>query len=244
MDYDLKNILVLDIETVSCVEEYKLLDDRFKKQWDKKSSNFKEADVKSSSELFEEKAGIYAEFGQVVVIAVGFFIVEDKSDKIGLRVKSFAGQEEVDILNNFKSLLENKFDQKNLLLCAHNGKEFDFPYLCRRMLINGIPLPTILDTSGKKPWEVNHVDTMELWKFGDRKSFTSLDLLASLFDIPSSKEGIDGSMVSQVYYKENDLSRIANYCMQDVAVTAQVFLKLNHIQNFDTENINYLPISS
>ena len=242
MDFDLKNILILDIETVSCVEKYDLLDDRLKKLWDKKSAGFKEADVKSSSELFQERAGIYAEFGQVVVIALGYFTTNDDGT-IGLRIKAFSGQDEAKVLSDFKYLLENKFDQENLVLCAHNGKEFDFPYMCRRMLVHGISLPSVLDISGKKPWEVRHIDTMELWKFGDRKSFTSLDLLASLFQIPSSKDEIDGSMVTTVYYRENNLERIATYCMHDVAVTAQVFLKLNNIQNFDTNNINYLPVT-
>lgn len=242
MDFDLKNILILDIETVSCVEKYDLLDDRLKKLWDKKSAGFKEADIKSSSELFQERAGIYAEFGQVVVIALGYFITNDDGT-IGLRIKAFSGQDEAKVLSDFKYLLENKFDQENLLLCAHNGKEFDFPYMCRRMLVHGISLPSVLDISGKKPWEVQHIDTMEMWKFGDRKSFTSLDLLASLFQIPSSKDDIDGSMVTTVYYKENNLERIATYCMYDVAVTAQVFLKLNNIQNFDTNNINFLPVA-
>ena len=243
MDYDLQHILVLDIETISCVEQYNELDERLQKQWDKKSASFKEADVKSSSELFGEKAGIYAEFGKVVAIALGFFVVDDSTKKIGLRVKAIAGEDEPKVLSDFKNLLETKFDQDNLQLCAHNGKEFDFPYLCRRMLVNGISLPSILDTGGKKPWEVNHIDTMELWKFGDRKNYTSLDLLASLFDVPSSKDQIDGSMVTNVYYKEKGLSRIATYCMHDVAVTSQVFLKLNNIQNFDPLNIKYLPIS-
>ena len=242
MEYDLKNILVLDIETVSCKESYEELDERLKKQWDRKSQNFKDADIKSSSELFQEKAGIYAEFGKVVVIAVGLFILDEENSNIGLRVKAFSGHNEEQVLCDFKNLLESKFDQDNLLLCAHNGKEFDFPYLSRRMLVNGLNLPAILNTGGKKPWEVRHIDTMELWKFGDRKSFTSLDLLASLFNIPSSKDQIDGSMVTEVYYKENDLSRIATYCMHDVAVTSQVFLKLNHIENFDLERINFLPI--
>lgn len=242
MAYDLKNILILDIETVSSVSDYKNLDGRLQKEWDKKSSNFKDADLKSSSELFENRAGIYAEFGKIVTIALGFFITNEEDHTIGLRVKSLANDEESILLNEFKELLESKFDQNKLSLCGHNGKEFDFPYLCRRMIVNGIALPDILNTAGKKPWEVNHIDTMDLWKFGDRKNFTSLDLLASLFDIPSSKGNIDGSMVSEVYYQENNLKKIAEYCMHDVAVTAQVFLKLNNIQNFDSTNIQFLPI--
>jgi predicted PolB exonuclease-like 3'-5' exonuclease len=243
MDYDLKNILVIDIETISCVEEYGLLEERLQKQWDKKSSTFKDADLKSSSELFGEKAGIYAEFGKVVTIAVGFYILDEENDTVGLRIKAFAGHDEALVLNDFKNLLETKFDQEKLLLCAHNGKEFDFPYLCRRMLVNGITIPSILDIGGKKPWEVKHIDTMELWKFGDRKSYTSLELLASLFNVSSSKDQIDGSMVTSVYYKEKDLLSIAKYCMEDVAVTSQIFLKLNNKHNFDTQNINYLPIT-
>lgn len=239
----MKNILVLDIETISCVEKYSMLDDRLKKQWDKKSSSFKDASIKSSSELFDEKAGIYAEFGKVVVIAVGYFVVNEDDGKIGLRIKAFSGHEENIILNDFKNLLETKFDQTVLQLCAHNGKEFDFPYMCRRMLLNGIQLPDVLETSGKKPWEVNHIDTMELWKFGDRKSFTSLELLSSLFGISSSKDDIDGSMVNSVYYNEDGLDRIATYCMHDVAVTAQILLKLKNVENFDPENIVYLPIT-
>jgi len=242
MTYDLKNILILDIETVSCVTDYNSLGERLQKQWDKKSSYLNNADLKSSSELFEDRAGIYAEFGKIITIALGFYIINEEKNTIGLRVKALANDDESILLSNFKDLIESKFDQSKLSLCGHNGKEFDFPYICRRMIVNGIALPDVLNTAGKKPWEVNHIDTLDLWKFGDRKNFTSLDLLASLFDIPSSKANIDGSMVSEVYYQENDLNKIADYCMHDVAVTAQVFLKLNNIQNFDSKNIQFLPI--
>jgi len=240
MNSQLKNILVLDIETVASNKEYGDLEDRFKKQWDKKSSYLQNPNELSSAELYKERAGIYSEFGKIVTIAVGFY-TQLENNYIGLRVKAIADHDEARVLNDFNQVLQ-KFDQSILTFCAHNGKEFDYPYISRRMLINGIALPETLELRNKKPWEIKHLDTLEEWKFGDRKNFTSLDLLAAIFGIESSKEGIDGSMVNQVYYQENDLDRIAKYCMHDVAVTAQLYLKLNNIQTFSSENIEYLPL--
>ncbi len=236
----LNNILILDIETIACEKDYANLDERIKKQWDKKSIFLAKNEERSSSELFEDRAGIFAEFGKIITIAVGFY-TELENNKIGLRVKALADHDEIKLLTDFKGLLE-KFDQSKLAFCAHNGKEFDYPYISRRMLVNGIDLPESLNLRNKKPWEINHIDTMEEWKFGDRKNFTSLDLLAAIFNIDSSKDGIDGSMVNSIYYQEKDLNRIAMYCMQDVAVTAQLYLKLQNIQTFSTEDIQYLPI--
>ncbi len=240
MRIDLKNILVLDIETIACEKDYHDLSDRLKKQWDKKSSYFQNNDSLSSAELFSEKAGIYAEFGKIITISVGFF-TQPENKGVGLRIKAFAGNDEKKILTDFKDLLD-KFDQDKLAFCAHNGKEFDYPYISRRMLVNQIELPSSLDLRNKKPWEINHIDTMQEWKFGDFKNFTSLDLLAAIFGIESSKEGIDGSMVNSVYYQDGDIDKIADYCMQDVAVTAQLYLKLNNIHSFNTEEVQYLPI--
>lgn len=216
------------------------MDERFQKQWDKKSHYLSKDDERSPADLFEERAGIFAEFGKIVTIAVGFY-TELENQKVGLRVKALVDHDESVILKDFTNLLQ-KFDQSKLAFCAHNGKEFDYPYICRRMLVNGLDLPESLNLRNKKPWEINHIDTMEEWKFGDRKNFTSLDLLAAIFNIDSSKDGIDGSMVNSIYYQEKDLNRIAMYCMQDVAVTAQLYLKLQNVQTFSTEDIQYLPI--
>ena len=193
--------------------------------------------TKTPKELFEDRGGIYAEFGKIVSISVGFFTYTGPS--LSLRIKGFYGDDEKILLEEFNQLLA-KFDPAKLTLCAHNGKEFDFPYLCRRMLVNNIKLPVVLDTAGKKPWEVNHLDTMELWKFGDRKNFTSLELLAALFDIPTSKEAIDGSMVSTVYYEEADLKTISEYCNRDVLVTSQLLLRLNQQKIVKEENIHFI----
>lgn len=237
MKFSLENLLVLDIETVRSHKLYEDMPERLQAQWDRKSTFLRADDEETPKELFEDRGGIYAEFGKVVTISVGFFTYV--GSELSLRVKAMFNEDEALLLNEFKDLLQ-KFDGKDLTLCGHNGKEFDFPYLCRRMLINNMKLPTVLDTSGKKPWEVNHLDTMEMWKFGDRKNFTSLELLATLFDIPTSKDAIDGSQVSNVYYEEHDLERIAKYCSKDVIVTAQLLLKLNQQPTIKEENIHLI----
>ncbi len=234
----LKDILFIDIETVSCVGAYHELDTSLRLLWDKKAAAIRKSpqEQEDASEFFFEKAAIYSEFGKIIVIGMGFFSLEEKEVPT-LRVKALQGHDEATLLQSFKELLETNFRQDNLKLCAHNGKEFDFPYLCRRMLIHGLPLPPVLAIQGKKPWEVAHLDTMELWKFGDRKSFTSLHLLATLFGIASSKEIMHGSEVNHYYYRKQDLEKITSYCLQDVVVTAQLFLKMHCQETIQPENI-------
>ncbi len=222
----LKNILFLDIETISCASSYQELDDALKPLWDKKAAIIRKNEQERASDLFSERSAIYAEFGKVIVIGLGV-ITFDENDAPTLRVKALKGHDEKALLQEFSSILETGLQRDGLRLCAHNGKEFDFPYLCRRMLVHGIPLPRALDIAGKKPWEVAHLDTMELWKFGDRKSFVSLNLLAILFGIGSSKELMEGSEVNHYYYTENNLDKIAAYCLQDVIVTVHIFFKMN-----------------
>ena len=214
----LDKVLFLDIETVPMCATYEELPERFMPLWDKKAAYLKKEEEDSPASLFP-RAGIYAEFGKVVCISFGMLIDGN------FRIKSFYGDDEKALLTEFTSLLEHKFSSKEFLLCAHNGKEFDFPYLSRRMLINGMSLPEILDLAGKKPWEVPHLDTMELWKFGDFKNYTSLELLTAVFDIPTPKDDIDGSQVGEVYWQEKDLERIVKYCQKDVLSIAQLFLR-------------------
>ena len=235
---DLKDILFLDIETVAGQPDFDNLSPRFQALWEKKSSFFREAETQTAEERYS-KAGIYAEFGKIVVIAVGYFVISD-NEPPKLRIKAFSGHDEKTLLEDFAALIKSNFNTKKTRLCAHNGKEFDFPYIGRRMIINNIPIPEILNLSGRKPWEVPHIDTMELWKFGDYKHFTSLDLLAALFDIESSKDDIDGSQVNDVYYKEKDLERITAYCKRDVSVLVQVYLRLNQMEPLDAQNITIL----
>ena len=227
-------ILFLDIETVPQHQSYHELNGRMKTLWDKKAVFVGNLDNQTPEELYQ-RAGIYAEFGKIISIAVGLLM--EKGGQRTLRVKDFSGHDEVKVLRDFNALINTKFKNTEISLCAHNGKEFDFPYLSRRMVIQGIELPSCLQLSGKKPWEVNHIDTMEMWKFGDHKKFTSLELLASVFDIPTSKDDIDGSQVYEVYYTENDLPRIAEYCRRDVAVLAQVYLRLKGLAALNPDNI-------
>ena len=212
--YDLQNLLVLDIETVPQYKNFEEVPDNLKKLWDLKTTNQRK---EISADEFYERAGIWAEFGKIICISVGIF---KSGRQTGLRVKSFYSHDERELLENFADLLNSQ--PASLILVAHNGKEFDFPYLCRRMLIHGIKHPSQLEIAGKKPWEVNHLDTMELWKFGDYKSYTSLNLLTAIFDIPTPKDDMDGSMVGHVYWNENQLERISTYCQKDVVATAQL----------------------
>lgn len=217
----LENILFLDIETVPEVQHFSDLDDTKQALWETKSRYQRKDDF--TAEEFYDRAGIWAEFGKIVCISVGYFTFQGDTKKF--RVTSFYG-DEVTILKDFKNLLISHFSQAKHLLCAHNGKEFDFPYIARRMIINTIELPYKLNLFGKKPWEVPHIDTLELWKFGDYKNYTSLKLLTNVLGIPSPKDDIDGSEVYGVYYKDQDIDRIITYCEKDTIAVAQVFLRL------------------
>lgn len=232
------HILFLDIETVPMTSEYGQLPDNFKQLWGKKAKNLSKEEAPNPEELFE-RAGIYAEFGKIVCISVGYlYTTEDAEQK--LRIKSFASDDEKDLLNNFTNLLNKRFNKPNYYLCAHNGKEFDYPYIARRCLINKIKLPILLDIAGKKPWEIHHLDTLELWKFGDYKSYTSLELLCGVFNIPTPKDDIDGSEVGKVYWQDKDLNRIATYCQKDVVSTVQVFLSYLGEALLSEDQIEYL----
>ncbi len=233
----LKNILFLDIETVSSVEKFEQLSPRMQDLWTKKSQKLKNEAELNAADMFFERAAIYAEFGKIIAIGVGGVYLHNETNETCLKVKSLFADSEKELLNIFAQLIHNHSAKDNLILCAHNGREFDFPYLCRRLLINGIKLPDVLNISAKKPWEVLHIDTLEFWKFGDYKNYTSLDLLSAVFDIPSSKSDIDGSQVNKTFYKDNDLEKIARYCKEDVVVLVQLYLKLNGREIIKEENI-------
>ena len=229
----LEDILFLDIETVPQYENYDAVPERLRKLWDHKAQ-FISREENDPRTLYP-RAGIYAEFGKIICISAGFLHRNGK--EYHLRIKSFYGHDEEELLNNFRSLVVRNFNEDKHLLCAHNGKEFDFPYLCRRMVIKGVELPDILDLSGKKPWEVRHLDTMQLWKFGDFKSYTSLDLLAACLDIPTPKDDLDGSMIYPVYYRDGDLERIREYCQKDVLTLCNIVMRFNQLPILNSEHI-------
>jgi uncharacterized protein YprB with RNaseH-like and TPR domain len=228
---NLLNVLFLDIETVSSVENYKDLSEDFKPLWAAKARQIarkkeEDMDEEEVAALYQEKAGIFAEFGKIVCISVGI-IVKDAEGRFSLRLKSFADKDETVLLKGFAQMLDQYYGDPNKhSLCGHNIREFDMPYICRRMVINRLALPRALDLAGKRPWETKHLlDTLELWKFGDYKNYTSLKLLAAVLGFPSPKDDIDGSEVGRVFWQEDDLERIAVYCEKDVLAVVQLLLR-------------------
>ena len=228
----LENVLFLDIETVPLFANYSELDETSKQLWEQKTKYQRKEEF--TPDEFYDRAGIWAEFGKIVCISVGYFVF--KGNLRNFRVTTFHGEED-SILKEFKTLLETHFNKAYHLLCAHNGKEFDFPYIARRMIINRIDIPFKLNLFGKKPWEVAHLDTLELWKFGDYKTYTSLKLMTHVLGIPSPKDDIDGSEVCDVYYKENDIDRIIRYCEKDTVAVAQIILRLRNEELLEEDEI-------
>ena len=221
---DLSKILFLDIETVPQEYEWAKLDERTAKLFSDKTRFEQERNAKSAADIYNEKGGILAEFGKIICIGVGS--LSQGKEGLSMRVTSFHGDNEADVLQRFVDLLDKHYNSDEHWLCGHNGKEFDFPYIARRCVVNRIPLPRLLDIAGLKPWEVGHLDTMNLWSFGDRKAYTSLALLTHVLGIPTPKDDITGADVARVYYEDGDLERIASYCMKDVVATTQLFLRL------------------
>ena len=228
-----EDVMFLDIETVPDSASFELLNPAMQNLWDKKSRQFRTPD-QTAQDVYE-RAGIYSEFGKIICISVG--LIREKNP-YSFRLKSFFGKEEKSLLLEFSDML-TKFSRTNkeAILCAHNGKEFDFPYIARRMIINGLIIPEILDNAGKKPWEIKLLDTMDLWKFGDYKNYTSLELLTTILGIPTPKDDIDGSMVAGIYYVESDLERIVRYCEKDVLAIARVLLRFMNLPGINDDKI-------
>lgn len=217
-----EKIMYIDIETVPEHPAFENLDEKMRELWEKKSSKTSKGEVSPAEDY--NRAGIYSEFGKIVCISAG--VIKPVDGERTLRVKSFYGDDEKKLLMEFADALNSFTANPGTNICGHNVKEFDFPYIARRMIINALPLPDILDVAGKKPWEVKFIDTLDLWKFGDYKHYTSLGLLTHIMGIPTPKDDIDGSQVYSVYYDENDVERIARYCEKDVLATTQLFLRL------------------
>lgn len=232
---NLEHIVFLDIETVPEVQNFTDLNADKQELWTQKSQYQRKDEF--TAEEFYPRAGIWAEFGKIICISVGYFA--SREDARAFRITTFSG-DEISILKQFKTLLETHFNNSKYLLCAHNGKEFDFPYIARRMLIHHIKLPSKLNLFGKKPWEVPHLDTLELWKFGDYKHYTSLKLMTNVLGIPSPKDDIDGSEIYRVFYEDNDIERIISYCEKDTLAVAQILLRLRGDDLLNKNEIAYI----
>ncbi len=235
----LNNILFIDIETVPQYAAYQDVPDAWKQLWEQKTAYLLRNNEEDTPESIYGRAGIYAEFGKIICISCG--IIQGNSDTKKLILKSYRGHDERDVLLGFTDMLTKWCTGENKVLCAHNGKEFDFPYLCRRLIVHQIPIPAVLNIAGKKPWEIKLLDTMDMWKFGDYKSYTSLDLLAHTLGVPSPKDDIDGKMVAQVYYEEQNLERIVTYCQKDVITLTRVYLRLHA---YSTIEDNFIEVVS
>lgn len=220
---NIEEVLFLDIETVPLAPEYTELTKKWQQLWERKMQ-FQINNGDPAEELYQ-RAGIYAEFGKIVCISVGYVV--QKQDELSFRAKSFYDDDEKTLIQNFFKALDGFTHSGKRRLCAHNGHEFDFPYISRRALVNNLTLPKILDIAGAKPWEVKDVliDTLQLWKFGDYKHYTSLSLLCELFNIPTPKDDIDGSEVAKVYWEDNNIERIVRYCEKDTLAVANLLLK-------------------
>jgi DNA polymerase elongation subunit (family B) len=230
-----ENVLFLDIETVPQYPDFHQLDETTQHLWEQKMASSCK-DGQTPADVYE-RAGIYAEFGKIICISAGYiYHLPDRQP--AFRLKSCFSDDEPSLLREFSEIIARFGHRRRMMLCAHNGKEFDFPYMARRMLINGIELPPILDVAGKKPWDVSFLDTMELWRFGDYKSYTSLKVLTHIFGIPSPKDDIDGSQVAGVYWQEKNLPRIVRYCEKDVLAIAQLLLRYKGMQPILPENVS------
>lgn len=227
----------MDIETVPCSISFKDLNVTFQTLWAEKTA-WQRKEEYTPAEFYKLKAGVMAEFAKIICISVGYLFIN--KDENNFRIKSFYGDDEKQIITDFNKLLNSQFNKKQHQLCAHNGKEFDFPFIARRTLINGLKLPAILDIGGKKPWEVNHLDTMELWRFGDYKHYTSIKLLAAVFNIPTQRDDIDGSQVAGVYWNDKNLERIKRYCQKDTLTVAQLLLKYKGEELISENNIEFV----
>ncbi len=230
-----KQLLFIDIETVPAAPYFHQLSTTQQKLWADKVNRYQN-DTIDVEALYEKRAGILAEFGQIICIAVGF--IAGNKPPFQIRIKAFASKNEAEVLQSFIQLLNQSFQNiHQFYFCGHNIKEFDIPYICRRLIINGLPLPNALNLSGLKPWEVNHIDTLDLWKFGDRKHYTSLNLLAQILNIATPKDDIDGKDVARVFWEDDNLERIVNYCKKDVVTVAQVMLRFKQQPLIEKDNI-------
>jgi len=236
----LSNLFVLDIETVPQYEDYDLLPPSWQILWyDKISKTVPENTPPKESYL--QKAGILAEFGKIVCISTAFFF-DDTNRKTALKVKSIYGDDEKELLISFIGLCNKVYARDpHFQFAGHNIKEFDIPYICRRMVVNGVQLPEYLQIHDKKPWELKMFDTLNWWKFGDHKNYISLHLLSNVLGIPTSKTDMDGSMVQHVYYKDKNIRRIADYCERDVIVTANVVLRFLNLPILKDESVVIVP---
>jgi hypothetical protein len=221
------DLIFIDIETVPGQASHAQLSDAMKELWASKYLFFK-GENDTSEEGYLKRAGVFAEFAKIICISIGYFKTDKQTNRRTFRIKSFSGDDEKMLLTEFTQLISTGFDPTRFHFCGHNIREFDIPFICRRLLVNRIEFPDMLDLSGKKPWEIADVDTLQLWKFGDYKHYTSLKLLCEILNVPTPKDGIDGQDVCRVYWQENGLDQIVSYCQKDIIAVARLLLRFKN----------------
>ena len=232
----IENLLLIDIETVPQQPVFENLNEEWKELWTEKVQRSLPENV-SAAEFYPLRAGVMAEFAKVICISIGYFKREGNAQN--LRLKSFYGDDEKVLLKDFiETLKQIEASNNKWCFCGHNIKEFDIPFICRRLLVNGLVIPPFLDFQNMKPWETNIVDTFQYWRFGDYKQYTSLKLLAASLGVPSPKDDIDGSMVAEVYWVERNLERIVTYCQKDVITTGNIILRFKNLPLIEADHIS------
>ncbi len=231
----IENLFLMDIETVSQAADFDILNDEWKELWTEKSLKSLPPEM-SVEEHYAKRAAIFAEFAKVICISTGYFRKE--GDEWQLRIKSFYSENEKEVLENFSKML-TQIQTKNSkwIFTGHNIKEFDIPFLCRRMIVNNVEIPSIMDFQNMRPWETPSLDTLHLWRFGDYKHYISLKLLAATLGVPSPKDDIDGSKVGEVFWRENDLPRIVTYCQKDVVTVGNIILRFKNLPLLKEEQV-------
>jgi len=244
----LRRILFLDIETASSEASFEELTDSIKEHWKKKARRHVNSEEypyfdDDLEAIYQDKAAIHAEFARVVCISVGFIIQHE--DQLALRIKTFVHEDEAILLQTFAELLDKHYyDKHNQFLCGHNIKEFDVPFICRRMMIHGIKLPNLLNIAGHKPWQTHHLlDTMEMWKYGDYKHYTSLDLLCEVLGVPTSKTDMNGAQVSRAFW-DGRINEISQYCEEDVLATVRVYQRCVGLVQIAAEDVQIITSTS
>lgn len=220
-DIPTRHFVGIDIETVRIVEKYEDLSQEWKSAWEYKNKQSGEVPFfEELSDSWEKTASLYAEFSKVCAVSLVFMIGDEK-----IKYKEFYGEDEALLLTDLRAFLQRMsegVEGKNYRLIGHAAKYFDYPFLCKRYIINSILIPTLLDTAHLKPWESRNLCTnQDVWKMGGSGAGSSLQALCNALAIPVSKVDLVGDEVGAAYYR-GEVERIAKYCTLDTIATFNV----------------------
>lgn len=237
-DIPTKNLLSIDIETVRIVDKYGDLPIEWQKGWEYKNKQAGEVPYfEELADSWEKTASLYAEFSKVCAVSVTF--LSKSGDK--LMCKEFWGENEQEILNNLADLLnQSSNSSKDFRLVGHAAKYFDYPFLCKRYMINGLDIPFMLDSSTLKPWENRNLCTnADVWKCGGTGAGSSLQAMCLAMGVPVSKVDLVGDEVGAAYFR-GEFERIGTYCSYDTIATFNVIRRIKKEVIFAFDEVVYL----